>query len=146
MSKRQNIREELLAAARAARRHAYAPYSGYAVGAAVYCEDGRIYTGANVENASYGLTVCAERVAIFRAVSEGARRIRALAVVTPDGGTPCGACRQVLAEFAEEDLIVWCASEEVADVQEYCFSELLPHAFSLPQRVSSEDEPILGGM
>jgi cytidine deaminase len=146
VSKRQNIREELLAAARAARRHAYAPYSGYAVGAAVYCEDGRIYTGANVENASYGLTVCAERVAIFRAVSEGARRIRALAVVTPDGGTPCGACRQVLAEFGDEDVVIWCASEEGANVQEYGFSELLPHAFSLPQRVSSEDELILGGM
>jgi len=143
---RQNLREELLAAAREARHRAYAPYSGYAVGAAVYCEDGRIFTGANVENASYGLTVCAERVAIFRAVSEGARRIRALAVVTPDGGTPCGACRQVLAEFANEDLIVWCASEEGTDLQEYSFSELLPHAFSLPQRVSGEDELILGGI
>lgn len=146
MINRDNIREQLLAAAREARHHAYAPYSGYAVGAAVYCEDGRIFTGANVENASYGLTVCAERVAIFRAVSEGARRISALAIVTQDGGTPCGACRQVLAEFADEDLVIWCASEERADVQEYRFNELLPHAFSLPQRVSGEDELILGGI
>lgn len=146
MSNTESIRNQLLAAAREARHHAYAPYSGYAVGAAVYCEDGRIFAGANVENASYGLTVCAERVAVFRAVSEGARRICALAVVTQDGGAPCGACRQVLAEFADEELVVWCASEEEADVQEYRLHELLPHAFSLPQRVSGEDELILGGM
>lgn len=146
MGNTESIREQLLAAAREARHHAYAPYSGYAVGAAVYCEDGRIFAGANVENASYGLTVCAERVAVFRAVNEGARRICALAVVTQDGGAPCGACRQVLAEFADEELVVWCASEEEADVQEYRLHELLPHAFSLPQRLSGEDELILGGM
>lgn len=142
----EDIREQLLAAAREARHHAYAPYSGYAVGAAVYCEGGRIFAGANVENASYGLTVCAERVAIFRAVSEGARRIRAIAVVTQDGGAPCGACRQVLAEFADEELVVWCAPEEGAEVQEYRLEELLPYSFSLPQRVSGADELILGGM
>ena len=146
MNDRESIRGQLLAAAREARHHAYAPYSGYAVGAAVYCEDGGIFAGANVENASYGLTVCAERVAVFRAVSEGARRICALAVITHDGGTPCGACRQVLAEFADEDLVVWCASEEEADGQEYLLHELLPRAFSLPQRLSGGDELILGGV
>jgi cytidine deaminase len=141
----QNIREELLAAAREARRHAYAPYSGYAVGAAVYGEDGRIFAGANVENASYGLTVCAERVAILRAVSEGVRRIQAMVVVTRDGGTPCGACRQVLAEFADEDVWVWCYGEDRQEGQEYRLSDLLPNAFSLRSRVLQEEEITLGG-
>ncbi len=140
------IRETLLDHARKARRHAYAPYSGYSVGAAVWCEDGRIFTGANVENASYGLTVCAERVAVFRAVSEGARRIAAVAVVTHDGGTPCGACRQVLAEFGGEHTLIWCAAEENGDVEEYLLGDLLPRAFYLPERQAGEDELILGGM
>lgn len=79
---------------------AYAPYSNYAVGAALLMADGRIFTGVNVENASYGLTICAERTAVFKAVSEGARKIVAIAVCTENGGSPCGACRQVLVEFA----------------------------------------------
>jgi cytidine deaminase len=92
---------ELRAAARAARAQAYAPYSHFTVGAAVETADGRRFTGANVENASYGLTVCAERNAVFAAVLAGAARIAAVAVSGPDGVTtpPCGACRQVLAEF-----------------------------------------------
>lgn len=142
----ETLREQLLAAAREARRRAYAPYSGYTVGAAVCDEDGRIFAGANVENASYGLTVCAERVAVWRAVSEGARRIGALAVVTRDGGTPCGACRQVLAEFAAEDARIWCASEESEAVEEYRLVDLLPMAFRLPAQSAGEDELILGGM
>ncbi|MCS6949892.1 MAG: cytidine deaminase [bacterium] len=142
----ESLRTPLLAAAREARRRAYAPYSGYAVGAAVCDEDGRIFSGANVENASYGLTVCAERVALFRAVSEGARRIVAVAVVTRDGGTPCGACRQVLAEFASEDALVWCASEENGQVEEYRVGELLPLAFRFQTQPSAEDELTLGGM
>ncbi len=146
VSHTKNIREQLLAAAREARHHAYAPYSGYAVGAAVCDEDGRIFAGANVENASYGLTVCAERVAIFRAVSEGVRRICALAVVTQDGGAPCGACRQVLAEFADGDALVWCASEESASLTEYRLADLLPDAFRLPSQPSHKDELILGGI
>ena len=92
---------DLTAAALAAREHAHAPFSKFRVGAALEAEDGRIYTGVNVENATYGLTVCAERVAVFKAVSEGARRFRRVAVaadtdvLTP----PCGACRQILWEF-----------------------------------------------
>ncbi|MCS6830463.1 MAG: cytidine deaminase [Armatimonadota bacterium] len=140
------LRDELLAAAREARHHAYAPYSGYTVGAAVYTENGRIFTGANVENASYGLTICAERVAVFRAVSEGVRRIEAMAVVTRDGGTPCGACRQVLAEFASEDALVWCMSEESAVVEQYRLADLLPHVFRLLSQSSGDDELTLGGV
>lgn len=92
----------LLGAARAAREHAYAPYSRFPVGAALLAEDGRVFTGCNVENASYGLTHCAERVALGKAVSEGARAFRAIAVVGPRDDAPCapcGACRQVLYEF-----------------------------------------------
>jgi cytidine deaminase len=92
----------LLEAARSARAHAYAPYSGFPVGAALLAADGRVFTGCNVENASFGLTNCAERVAVGKAVSEGAREFRAIAVVGPDDEapcSPCGACRQVLFEF-----------------------------------------------
>jgi len=92
----------LLGRAREARRFAYAPYSRFSVGAALLAEDGRVFTGCNIENASYGLTNCAERVAIGKAVSEGARTFAAIAVVGPEDDAPCapcGACRQVLAEF-----------------------------------------------
>jgi cytidine deaminase len=108
---------------------AYAPYSRFAVGAAVLCDDGRIHTGANVENASFGLSICAERSAIFRAVADGARRIEAIVVYTPTAGAtpPCGACRQVLAEFSADALIV-CCSDAAAD-RRYRLAELLPEAF-----------------
>jgi cytidine deaminase len=99
-------RDLLIEAALAVRAYAYAPYSHYAVGAALLMADGRIFTGVNVENASYGLTNCAERTAVFKAVSEGARQIMAVAVATENAGSPCGACRQVLAEFAG-DVPVW---------------------------------------
>lgn len=92
----------LLDAALAARQNAHAPYSHFPVGAAVRGGSGRIYSGCNVENASSGLTVCAERVAVWKAISEGEREIVALAVVTATGAMPCGACRQVLSEFAQD--------------------------------------------
>lgn len=124
----------LIEAARRARLHAYAPYSNYAVGAAVRTSDGRIFTGCNVENASYGLTVCAERVAVFSAVAAGAREVVAVAVCTPDGGTPCGACRQVLMEFAPapDACTIWVVRPDEL-VARYTLAELLPHAFRLAE-------------
>lgn len=99
--------DALARAARAARRHAYAPYSRFPVGAAVLAASGAIVTGCNVENASYGLSICAERAAIHRAVAEGHRRLRAVAVATGRSGTmPCGACRQVMTEFGVRHVIV----------------------------------------
>lgn len=124
--------QALIQAARVARQNAYAPYSGYAVGAAVRTDDGRVFAGCNVENASYGLSVCAERVAAFNAVLAGAPRIVAVAVCTPDGGTPCGACRQTLLEFAAdpETCIVWVVKPDEI-VQRYTLAELIPHGFRL---------------
>jgi cytidine deaminase len=112
-----------------AAHRAYAPYSHFAVGAAVLSDDGSIHTGANVENASFGLSICAERNAIFRAVADGARRIEAMVVYTPtaDATPPCGACRQVLAEFGAAALIV-CCSDGAAD-RRYHLADLLPEAF-----------------
>jgi cytidine deaminase len=122
---------KLLAAARAARRHAHAPYSKFRVGAALLTKSGKIYTGVNVENASYGLTICAERVALTKAVSEGHRQFKAIAVVAPSTAlSPCGACRQVLAEFGE--MTVVCAdSRNPRKLRLHLLSELLPHAFKL---------------
>jgi len=95
--------EELIRRAREAREHAYAPYSGYRVGAAIRSADGRVWTGSNVENVSFGATLCAERIAIGAMISGGERVVKELALATQDGGTPCGICLQVLSEFAEED-------------------------------------------
>lgn len=120
-------REALLKAACEARAKAYAPYSNYQVGAAVLTEDGRIFTGVNVENASYGLTICAERSAISSAVSAGERRILAVVVCTENAGSPCGACRQVLLEFAG-DIPVW-LSDEKGNVRQTNLHSLLPDFF-----------------
>lgn len=90
----------LVAAAVAAARHAYIPYSNYPVGAALLAADGQVYTGCNVENAVYPATICAERTALVKAVSEGQRQFEAIAVATRNGGSPCGICRQMLYEFA----------------------------------------------
>ena len=122
---------KLLAAARRAQRRAHAPYSKFRVGAALWTKSGKIFTGCNVENASYGLTNCAERTAVFKAVSEGHRKFKAIAVVAPsDALSPCGACRQVLAEFGE--MVVICAdSRNARRVRIHLLSELLPHTFRL---------------
>jgi cytidine deaminase len=122
----------LLAKAREARSRAYAPYSNFRVGAAVLTEKGNIFSGVNVENASYGLTVCAERSAIFNAVSqEGPEmRIKALAVLCeqPGPSPPCGACRQVISEFGPDAIIIFQGRDGLEEVS---ISQLLPAAFSL---------------
>jgi cytidine deaminase len=118
---------ELIDLATKAREQAYAPYSNYAVGAALRGKSGRIYTGCNVENAVYSLTICAERNAVFKAVSEGEREFGALAVVTANGGSPCGSCRQVLAEFGPDLRVLIATPARLVAVQ--TVSELLPRAF-----------------
>lgn len=125
------MNRELVGAAQAARERAYAPYSGFTVGAAVEASSGAIYTGCNVENASYGLTICAERVAAFRAVAAGEREIIALAVVSGPGATPCGACRQVLAEFTSqpEEVTIIVVNGQ-GDERRYTLGQLLPANFS----------------
>jgi cytidine deaminase len=122
-------RDALIAAARAARTRAYAPYSKFAVGAAILTEDGRIFSGANVENASYSLTICAERAAAFAAIGQGARRLRAVALVSATGAPPCGACRQVLAECTEADFEVFIANTDGV-WRLYRASELWPFTFT----------------
>lgn len=122
----------LLDHARTALRHAHAPYSRFRVGAAVAAEGGRVFVGVNVENASYGLTVCAERVAIWTAIAAGETRIVRLSLTTeqvparPEHGMPCGACRQVMAEFMTQD-----AAIEVDRIGTFALRDLLPHPFVL---------------
>ena len=122
--------EQLLLAARGAMQQAHAPYSGFRVGAAVLCLDGSVVTGCNVENASYGLSMCAERVAIFRAIAEGKRHFQMMAVVadTPQPVSPCGACRQVMAEFFSDETPVHLANTQGNRTQ-VNMSELLPRPF-----------------
>jgi len=121
-------KKDLVRIAQEVRKWAYVPYSEYAVGAAVLTESGRIYDGANVENAAYPVTMCAERTAIFKAVSNGERDFDALAVVTENGGMPCGSCRQVMAEFSP-DMLVIVADAEGKVITEQKLSDLLPGAF-----------------
>jgi cytidine deaminase len=118
----------VILAAVEARQWAYAPYSNYPVGAALLTASGRIYDGVNVENAAYPNGMCAERVAVFKAVSEGEREFEAIAVVTANGGSPCGACRQVLSEFGKETL-VWVANDKGQLLLETTVGELIPDAF-----------------
>jgi len=122
----------LLAVAEQAAAVAYAPYSGLKVGATLLARDGRFFTGCNVENASYGLTICAERTAVTKAVSEGARRFRRMAIYVYSHRpfSPCGACRQVLHEFAPDlTLLLSCATGETREVR---LADLLPDAFAYP--------------
>jgi cytidine deaminase len=124
------VLDDLKRRAREAAEHAYAPYSGFAVGAAVLTDGGEIHSSANVENASFGLSNCAERNAIFEAVAHGARKLEALAVYTPTAAAtmPCGACRQVLAEFGADAIIVCCTDDDARE-RRFGLAELLPAAF-----------------
>lgn len=129
MDGRQTSDEKLAAQAIESMALAYAPYSKFQVGAALVTEDGAIFTGANVENASYGLTVCAERVAVFNAVSSGYTTIAAIAVTASNGQEvfPCGACRQVLNEFGSKMKVITTSGGKVVNI--YHLNELLPHSF-----------------
>lgn len=122
------LRQKLIQTAQDAWHRAYAPYSHYGVGAALLTDSGKIFDGINIENAVYPLTVCGERVAVFKAVSEGELSFQAIAVVTKNGGTPCGSCRQVLAEFGL-DTIVLIADLNGNLIHELTVADLLPHAF-----------------
>jgi len=122
-------RQFLIDLANEARRRAYAPYSNYPVGAALRTSSGRIFTGVNVENAAYPMTMCAERVAVFKAVSEGERAFDVIALVTANGGPPCGGCRQVLAEFGMDTLVL-IADERGRLLRQATVADLLPGAFT----------------
>lgn len=129
-------KQALIDLANTARQRAYVPYSNYPVGAVVRTKTGRVYTGVNVENAAYPQTMCAERVAIFKAVSEGEKEFEAISVITDNGGSPCGGCRQVMAEFGLETIVL------IADgngrlVKETTVGELLPEAFT-PDRLGKQ--------
>ncbi len=137
------VARDLLARAREARANAYAPYSRFPVGAALLAADGRVFTGCNVENASFGLTNCAERVAIGKAVSEGAREFAAIAVVGPEdqaGCTPCGACRQVLSEFGP-DMPVIMPSAGPDGFEATSTDALLPGAFGPARLAAGQGAP-----
>ncbi|HSO26442.1 MAG TPA: cytidine deaminase [Anaerolineales bacterium] len=120
--------EDLIKAAQEARRWAYAPYSNYRVGAAVLTASGRIYDGVNVENAAFPSGTCAEQVAIFKAVSQGEREFKAIAVVTENAGAPCGLCRQVMAEFGLDTEVLVADANGNLSIKT-TVAELLPHAF-----------------
>jgi len=121
--------KKLISEAEKARKRAYTPYSKFQVGAAVLCDDGKIFAGCNIENASFGLAVCAERVAIFKAISEGSTKFEAIAVVgdTDKPCSPCGACRQVISEFGEDIPLIMANLK--GDVKIKKIKELLPEAF-----------------
>ncbi|MEW6084938.1 MAG: cytidine deaminase [Chloroflexota bacterium] len=135
MTLTQQEKQSLIDLASAARERAYAPYSNYPVGAALRTKTGKIYTGVNVENAAYPQTMCAERVAIFKAVSEGEREFEVIVVATDNGGSPCGGCRQVMAEFGL-DTVVLLADGKGNLVKETTVKELLPEAFT-PEKLNT---------
>src|SRR5512133_898466 len=124
--------EAMVATATAVRERAYVPYSSFAVGAALRAEDGTLFAGCNVENASYGLTICAERAAVFQGVAAGARRFDVIVVVTGNGVSPCGACRQVLAEFGPHMTVILANTSGARHI--YTLDQLLPAAF-LPSQL-----------
>lgn len=136
MSLTKQDKQSLVDLANIARQRAYAPYSNYPVGASLRTKTGRIYTGVNVENAAYPQTMCAERVAMFKAVSEGEKEFEVIAVVTDNGGSPCGGCRQVMAEFGLNTIVLM-ADGNGRIVKETTVKELLPEAFT-PDRLGKQ--------
>lgn len=129
MNLTQQEKQSLVDQANTARQHAYVPYSNYRVGSTLRTKTGHVYSGVNVENAAYPQTMCAERIAIFKAVSEGEKEFEVITVVTDNGGSPCGGCRQVMAEFGL-DTIVILADGTGRIVKETTVKELLPEAFT----------------
>jgi cytidine deaminase len=129
MSLSEQEKQSLVDLANTARQRAYAPYSHYPVGASLRTKTGRIFTGVNVENAAYPQTMCAERIAIFKAVSEGEKEFEVITVVTDNGGSPCGGCRQVMAEFGLDTTVIL-ADGNGRIVKETTVKELLPEAFT----------------
>ena len=129
--------QSLIDLANTAREHAYVPYSHYRVGAALRTKSGRVFTGVNVESAAYPTTMCAERVAIYKAVSEGEREFEVIVVVTDNGGSPCGGCRQVMAEFGLETRVLIADGGGIL-LAEMTVAELLPEAFT-PSHLPSND-------
>ncbi|RHW38570.1 cytidine deaminase [Lysinibacillus yapensis] len=129
--------KELIEQSKTARENAYVPYSKFKVGAALLTEDGKVYQGCNIENSSYGLANCAERTAIFKAVSEGSKKFKAIAVVADTEGpcSPCGACRQVISEFCSPEMPVYLTNLK-GDIQQTTVGELLPGAFK-PEDLSN---------
>lgn len=123
--------KELIELSEKVQKNAYAPYSHFYVGAALLCADGTVYTGCNIENSTYGATNCAERTAVFKAVSEGRREFTAIAITSSGGGLtfPCGICRQVLAEFSPEIKII--LKDKNGEISAFSIGKLLPHSFSL---------------
>lgn len=128
-----DMRELLIKKATDIRPMAYVPYSNFLVGAALITEDGEIFTGVNFENASFGLTICAERNTIGSMVTAGRKTIKALAVATENGVTPCGACRQVMLEFASEDYPVYIVNTSTGEVRDTTLNQLIPDAFDSSQ-------------
>lgn len=132
--------EMLIAQAKEAMTHAYAPYSGFQVGAALLCKNGSVYQGCNIENAAYGPTNCAERTAVFKAVYDGHREFSAIAVCGGKGGVitgscpPCGVCRQVLREFCNEDFMVYVAGDGDS-YETYTLAQLLPYSFNAQEHL-----------
>lgn len=120
---------ELVKSALAARQRAYAPYSRFEVGAALLTASGKTYTGCNVENASYGLTICAERTAVSSAIAAGETRFTAIAIASPGGVSPCGACRQILAEFCKNLLVILVNADDPTEVSQTDLEKLLPDRF-----------------
>ena len=128
MTLTEEKQQDLIKKANEVRLRAYAPYSNYQVGAALLTASGEVFTGANVENAAYGVTMCAERAAVFSAVSSGNLEFEAIAVATHNGGSPCGSCRQVLSEFGL-DIVVLQVDDQGNIIQENSVRDLLPGAF-----------------